>query len=787
MRHPTVWWVTSLIAFLVSPPAVHASQDQAERPRGAIHGRVLDPERLAVPGIEVRLEGRDLTEPRHSVTAADGTFRFEGLPTPGTYVLRNAMLGIFRSTEETVRLTEGASVEVDLVLTLGLSEDIVVTDTREASLKRETAATVERMDRDTIDRIKPTHPGEVMNLIPGVWVNTTSGEGHAAAIRQPLTTDPVYLYLEDGVPTRSPGFFNHNALYEVNVPAAEGIEVTKGPGSALQGSDAIGGVINVLSRSALGPSTVLADLEAGGAGWLRALGGGNISSGTDGVRLDLNVTRTDGWRDATGYERYGGTLRWDRATPGTSSWKTLASFNAIEQQTAGSSRLPERDYFDNPTWNLTPISYRDVTAARLSTDYERIAGGTSWSVIPFFRYNAMALMPNWTLTFDPTEYETRNTSFGVLAKVRREWPAMRSEVVAGFDFDLSPGSRLEKQIAPSRTPTGTGSTIFSAYTAGPVVYDYDVTFLETSPYAQFQFSPSARVRVSLGARFDRMQYDYADRLEGEDTPRYRRPEDASLTYTHFSPKAGVTVQLSDALNVFAGYRNAFRVPSEGQLFRQGSTRDTIGLKPVNAHNMETGVRLQLTRRVSFESSLYRLDKRDDIISYRDPNDGFTHVLNAGRTLHRGIEVGGAVSAASWAEISANYSYARHTYSDWVLDPREGLGGDYSGREMEMAPRHMGNLLLTFWPERRAGGSLDVSHLGWYWLDAENTQQYGGHTLVNLRARLEVRKGIEVFARVLNLTDRLYAEAGAYTRQRGREFAPGMPRTAYIGVRVEWEP
>ena len=77
------------------------------------------------------------------------------------------------------------------------------------------------------------------------------------AIRQPITTKPMYLYLEDGVPTRSTGFFNHNALYEVNLPQSGGLEVLKGPGTAMYGSDAIGGVVNVLTRAA--PVTPLFD------------------------------------------------------------------------------------------------------------------------------------------------------------------------------------------------------------------------------------------------------------------------------------------------------------------------------------------------------------------------------------------------------------------------------------------------------------------------------------------------------------------------------------------------
>jgi iron complex outermembrane recepter protein len=70
-----------------------------------------------------------------------------------------------------------------------------------------------------------------------------------ADVRQ-ITTKPLYLFLEDGIPTRATGFFNHNALYEVNIPQSGGIEVLKGPGTALYGSDAIGGIVNVLSRPA---------------------------------------------------------------------------------------------------------------------------------------------------------------------------------------------------------------------------------------------------------------------------------------------------------------------------------------------------------------------------------------------------------------------------------------------------------------------------------------------------------------------------------------------------------
>jgi outer membrane receptor protein involved in Fe transport len=397
----------------------------------------------------------------------------------------------------------------------------------------------------------------------------------------------------------------------------------------------------------------------------------------------------------------------------------------------------------------------------------------------------MGLLPNWTLTFDPTIYTTDNQSIGILAKVQREVAPWRATLTAGVDADWSPGQRVEDVVRATTAPSGlpSGRRVFDSYTLGPRIYDYAVTFASASPYVQAELSPAARLRVSVGLRADHMRYDYDDRASLPPTSRHQRPADGSRAFTHASPKLGVTYQLSSGASLFGSYRHAFRAPSEGQLFRQGSAVNTIDLDPVRADNLEMGLRLTPRPGLSFDVSTYQLVKRDDILSYRDPVDGLTTAVNAGKTRHRGIEVGLDWSTGRWG-VNAAYAYGRHRYVEWLVDPAAGI--DLSGFEQESAPRHLGSASLRVTPWPRVTAAADVTVLGSYWMDANNTTRYGGHALVNLRGQVGAGEHARLFVKVLNLFDRLYAESASYTIARGRELAPGRPRTVFAGVELDWK-
>ncbi|MEX2572479.1 MAG: TonB-dependent receptor [Gemmatimonadota bacterium] len=753
-------------ALIDAPAAV------AQGASGTVQGRVTSADDGApLPGVRVYVEGTT----RGGLTGERGAFRLDDVPA-GERVVVFQVLG-HRTERRPVTLSAGDALAVDVQMSAEALPiaGVVVSATREAQSLAQTAATVGVVQSSEIRQARPTHPSEIMGKIPGVWVNVTAGEGHATAIRQPLTTDPVYLFLEDGVPTRSTGFFNHNALYEINLPQAERIEVIKGPSSALYGSDAIGGTINVETRPAVAAPGLEATTEVGANGYLRLLGSYAHTTDADGLRGDLNLTRTDGWRDGTAYDRQGATLRWDRALSGGQSLKTVAAFSRIDQQTAGSSRLPEQAFLDNPTLNLTPVSFREVAAARLSTEYERAGASSLLSVTPFARYNAMDILPNWSLSYDPAIWETSNRSLGVLAKFRRDFDPLQSRVIVGLDVDWSPGEHFERRIDPFRD-----GGVFTDYTTGDVLYDYDVTFLGVSPYLHAETSPTERLRVTAGLRFDRIGYDYENRLTAEQSGSHRRPASTSVRYSEASPKLGATFDLGSGASVFVSYSQGFRAPSESQLFRQGVAVNTVGLEPVEATNYEAGLRGSIAGRFTYDLAAYSMTKTNDILDFQRADD-VRETQNAGGTLHRGIELGLGVALPADLTLRTAMSIMRHTYETW----RPNAGTDFSGNEIENGPRTMANTSLAWAPDGPAGPRVELESVyqGGYWLNAENTERYDGHHLVNLSANWPVHPTVAVFGKLKNVMDETYAESAGYSAFRGREFAPGLPRTLYVGAQV----
>lgn len=215
-----------------------------------IVGRVFDPQAQPVGGATVTL-----VEARRSVTtAADGSFRFDNVP-PRHYHVRaeSPRLG-FTIGEADVRAGETRTVEV-VIDPLVHAEEIVVTASADSRRESEVYQPVNVLSEDELlARIQPTI-GETLAQEPGVS-STSFGAGASRPVIRGLGADRVRV-LEEGVGTGDVSNVSPDHAVSVDPSTAQQIEIVRGPATLLYGSNAVGGVVNVISDRI--PSRTTAD------------------------------------------------------------------------------------------------------------------------------------------------------------------------------------------------------------------------------------------------------------------------------------------------------------------------------------------------------------------------------------------------------------------------------------------------------------------------------------------------------------------------------------------------
>jgi len=676
-------------------------------------------------------------------------------------------------------------------------ETVVVTSTREAKPALKVPEAISVLDKEAIENASPTHPAELLNRVPGVFVANVGGEGHMTAIRQPITTSNMYMFVEDGVPTRPAGFFNHNGLYEINIPQASRVEVVRGPGSALYGSEAIAGIINSMTLASPKKAEAQLDAEAGEYGWQRVLvSGGAPITGDTGARVDVNWTDNEGYQDNADYKRISSTARIDSALSDITTLKLIASYTDVDQ--SGVSGLLQDDYEHHPTRNYySPgIAERLVEALRVSGEFAiEPDSHRLYSFIPYYRKNSMDLMPSWMLSYDPVQYTTKFESFGLMSKYRQLFADNRVELIVGLDLDYTPSSYAENQITLTRRSNDRASYDYNyvtAFTNGAVVYDYDADQKTASPYIHTEWQATEALRLSAGLRYDYFSVDYDNKLNTvtalSQSERRLRPESQQLSFNHASPKLGAVYLFDRHQSLYANYRHAFRAPSVGQFFTPRSTVNTTELDPTLANSIELGFKSDALRYANFDIAIYHMKVEDEIVQYIDGNDRKT--TNAGEMLYRGIELGVTGELTKALAYRTSLSYSKQKYEDFSYIARINNVNttlNYENNIIGKAPRTLANAALIYSPTflPRTQFELAWEHVGEYYLDETNTDTYGGHDLFNLRAHYDVLKDLTLYARLMNIADQRYSPLESYQVGSPVDYRVGMPRTAYAGVRYSF--
>jgi outer membrane receptor protein involved in Fe transport len=268
-----------------------------------LEGTVRDPSGAAVPGARVSLlSALKALEIRR--TDARGRFRFQSLE-PGSYQLVAAAPG-FSASPVQVDLREAQTQTVDLPLRVSaVTEHVVVSASLGGALAPQVGASVSVV---TGRQMEDRGSGDVLDALrglPGVEVNQTGRRGGVTGVFVRGGNSDYNLVLVDGMEVNDfGGDFDFSTLPADGV---EQLEVTRGPASALYGSNAVSSVINVVTRSGDGPAHFSARAEAGSFNTHRLAAGASGMARGWGWAADLSklvsqgVVANDRFRDQTAF------------------------------------------------------------------------------------------------------------------------------------------------------------------------------------------------------------------------------------------------------------------------------------------------------------------------------------------------------------------------------------------------------------------------------------------------------------------------------------------------------
>lgn len=684
-------------------------------------------------------------------------------------------------------------------------QQVVVTANREAALRTDAPLAISKLSATVINDTKPILLTELINKIPGVLMLNYNNEQHAMSIRQPMGISPYFLYMEDGVPIRPMGVFNHNALIETNVFAVSSMEVVKGPASSLYGPEAVGGAINFITHRATAMTTAKLGMQADHWGYQRIqyATGGNIAKKLGVYVSGFQARQRDSWQAHSDYDKSSINIRLDYSLSDKTAFTATFASNEYETQMAGS--IDSTAFYNRVYPSTTDFTYRQVHAQRTRFTASHQWNDANETILTLaYRDNFIEQVPNYSIRWTTgsrtaSGERNRNTFYSKVALLQHNvvLNKLHAKIVSGGMVDLSPVSywAYSLDLTANLRPDGTSVERYALVQERPDVAlaDYSADLRNYAAYTQFEVNPVERLKVTLGVRYDIMSFDYQNRLDASA---------GSKSYKQFTPKIGATFDLLRDKGLYVNYSEGFSPPALTSIFRKrpGASDGNefyYDLEPARFTNMEFGGwAALLDSKLYLDAAVYQMLGRNELITIRQP-DNATHQQSAGKTLHRGIEYGLAYQPRTDWLIRLGGTNALHRFQDFQLSNRStDFLRNVNGNDMPHSPRWIGHSEVMYKPQYLKGFriSLEWQRISTWYQDQINRIKYDdegflsfkGVSYINFRMGYAWR-GLEIFTNVMNATNERYANAAG----RGNlitdksTYTPAAPRTFVLGIQYNF--
>lgn len=608
---------------------------------------------------------------------------------------------------------------------------IVVTANRGAQPIDRVGQSVTVIDDAELTRRQTQTVADVLRTVPGVSIVRNGGIGASTGVFIRGADSDQTVALIDGVKLNDPsspgGGFSFGNLLVGNI---ERIEVLRGPSSVLWGSQAIGGVVNMITRA---PTEALTVNARGEYGWRDT---GQVVGNIAGKLGPLSASAGGGWFRTDGISAFsearGGTERDGYENLGANANLNLALAEGVSVDARGwySDGRGNIDGFPPPAF-----AFGDVNEEARTREFVGYTGLNAALFDGRFRNRlgyAYTDTRRRNISLDEPETET------FAAHGRNE----RFEYQGVLDIATGLQATAGAERETSRYST---SSYGAPATVGRARID--------SVYGQIVASPVGGLTLTGGVR-----HDDHNRFGGATT----------------IGGSGVLVIAETGTTIRASYAEGFKAPS---LFQLQSDFGNQSLLPERSKGWDAGVTQALVEGALQASATYFRRDSTDLIAFVSCTAPLTGICanrpsgtydNVARARAEGVEIGVTMQPVEALRFQANYTFTDAT--------NRSPGDANFGKQLVRRPQHSVTALVDYrWPFGLETGAT-VTHVGSTFDNTSNSRVVEGYVLADLRAAMPITAGIQLYGRVENLFDERYETVFRYG-------TPG--RAGHVGVRLSY--
>jgi iron complex outermembrane receptor protein len=663
----------------------------------AISGHVSDPRRANVAGAEVQLTSRGgirLT----TTTDDNGAYGFANLA-PGDYVLEVKRKGFANFTSNQLNLSRGQTLTTDVQLSVEtISENVVVTATGTAQRADETAKAVTVLDNQTIEERHEVTLSESLRGIPGVRVQQQGSPGALTTVRLRGQRNFDTAVLLDGLRVRDASDINGSAVSLITdlLPAdLDRVEVLRGSGSSIYGTNAIGGVVNLVPSTGAGDSHFEFGFDGGSLALFRERlkGSGGLGKRSG---YSFGISRLDVRRGVDGNDQYGNTAgagRWQfnlkpSITISANFYGTLSNARVNDSPFALPAAFTSATPYPRAVEGLTfhgDINNPDegrrnrllVGSVRLNQQInDRVSYSVAYQHVGTRRrnYNGPAIDPKFASFYPFGDFAFMSVNNGGTDTLD-----LRANLQLGHHNLVTGGFEYEREsIFQSSIPSFSAVNDTTDRQQTLAVFGQDQIFLLDN-----------RLQISVGARAQSFRIQAADRpgfLQAI-TPKNSPTGDGAIAYFIRATNTKLRAHVG----------NGFRAPSLFERFGQG-TFAQIGftrfgdptLRAEQSISVDAGIDQRVAHDRARLGATYFYTHLQRVINFQsfavDPLGlgRFSGYVNQPGGISRGVET--YVEAAPWRNANWRASYT-YTNSDRFVSAR-GLQPEY------VIPKHLFGMSLS---------------------------------------------------------------------------------------------